>query len=346
MTPRPLPLANEVCEFVFRGEPTRLDQAIAASLADVSRGRARRLIDAGSAFVEGRRCRIASRIVRAGERVRVVVAETPGAVTLRVLYEDDDVIVVDKPSGMATAPTRQAAAGTVHEALRGDLRRRGGGEARLWVVHRLDAATSGVVAFARNAAAARALSRAFQEQLVEKRYVALVSGGPERDEGRIDSPIEVLGGRARVSERGKAASTSWRVRTRGEHDTLLELEPRTGRMHQLRVHLAALGHPVVGDRLYGGGAASRLMLHAEGMRFPHPRSGERIEVCAALPAEIRCGGSVTRDGDAFSDSARRSGGRSATRSRETPGRSANASRLRARRPPAPPTRRPPAGTCR
>jgi tRNA pseudouridine32 synthase/23S rRNA pseudouridine746 synthase len=156
----------------------------------------------------------------------------------------------------------------------------------LWVVHRLDAATSGVVVFARNGTAARALSRAFQEQLVEKRYVALVSGGPRLDEGRIDAAIEVIGGRARVSERGKPASTSWRVLSRGRHDALLELEPRTGRMHQLRVHLASIGHPIAGDRVYGGSAASRLMLHAERIRFPHPKSGEPVEIVAAPPPEL------------------------------------------------------------
>ena len=288
---KPSPAADGAREFVFRGEAMRLDQAIAASLSDVSRGQARRLIGAGSVFVEGRRCRIASRLVRGGERVRVGAAEPPHVTSLRILYEDEDVIAIDKPPGMPTAPTRQAAAGTAYEALRDELRRRGGAT-RLWVVHRLDAATSGVVAFARNAAAARALSRAFQDHLVDKRYVALVNDAPSDDEGRIDAAIEVAGGRATVSEGGKPASTSWRVRARGEHDAVLELAPRTGRMHQLRVHLAALGHPIVGDRLYGGSAAPRLMLHAERLIFPHPRRGESIEVAAAPPAEIRCGASA------------------------------------------------------
>lgn len=314
---KPAASTGDAREFVFRGDPSRLDQAIAASLADVSRGQARRLIDAGSVFLEGRRCRVASRLVRAGERVRIGASEPPPAASLRILYEDDDVIVIDKPPGMPTAPTRQAAAGTAFETLRNELRRRGV-ESRLWAVHRLDAATSGVVAFARNAAAARALSRAFQDSLVEKRYVALVNEAPSGDEGRIDAAIDVIGGRATVSERGKSASTSWRIRARGARDAVLELAPRTGRMHQLRVHLAAIGHPIVGDRLYGGSAAPRLMLHAERLIFPHPTRNEAVEVAAEPPAEIACGASPSQGDEAVSRA--RSYERSAPRSRETPDR--------------------------
>lgn len=288
-------IAGDVREFVFQGESTRLDQAIATALPNVSRGLARRLIGAGSVFLDGRRCRIASRTVRAGERVRVVVAEAGAAPELRVLHEDDDVIVVDKPAGMPTAPTRRAAAGTAHEAVRRALHGRGDRVARLWTVHRLDAATSGVVVFARSAGAARALSQAFRDQLVEKRYVALVAGRVAEEEGRIDAPIEASRGRSTVSTSGKPASTSWKVRARAEGTTLVELVPRTGRMHQLRVHMADAGHPIVGDRLFGGGTAARLMLHAESLRFPHPRSGEPVAVHAPPPAELRAG-AAQRDG--------------------------------------------------
>lgn len=312
---KPSAVAEEAREFVFRGQAARLDQAIAASLAGVSRGQARRLIGAGAVFLEGRRCRVASRLVRSGDRVRVGAAEPTTVESLPILFEDDDVIAIDKPPGVPTAPTRQAAAGTAYETLRAELRRRGG-DTRLWTVHRLDAATSGVVVFARNAAAARALSRAFQEHLVDKRYVALVSGTPRDDEGRIDTAIEVAGGRAAVSQKGKAASTSWRVQARGVHDAVLELSPRTGRMHQLRVHLAALGHPIVGDRLYGGSAAPRLMLHAERLVFPHPKRSEPIEIVAAPPAEIRCGASPRQEEEISA----RPDEWPATRSRETPDR--------------------------
>lgn len=313
---KPSAAAEDAREFVFRGQPARLDQAIAASLAGVSRGQARRLIGAGAVFLEGRRCRVASRLVRSGDRVRVGAAEPKTVESIPILYEDDDVIAIDKPPDMPTAPTRQAAAGTAYETLRAGLRRRGGA-ARLWTVHRLDAATSGVVVFARSAAAARTLSRAFQERLVDKRYVALVSGVPGDDGGRIDAAIEVAGGRATVSERGRPASTAWRVRTRGVRDAVLELAPHTGRMHQLRVHLASLGHPIVGDRLYGGSAAPRLMLHAERLTFPHPTRGEPIEIVTEPPAEIRCGASPPR-GEEISRA--RSDERPATRSRGTPDR--------------------------
>lgn len=260
---------------------------MAQLLPDLSRGEARRLIAAGSVFVDGARCRVAARIVRAGARLRVV-GEAPQASTeaLPVIFEDADCIAIDKPAGMPAAPTRSAAAGTALDVLAERLQR----GASLWLVHRLDARTSGVLLFAKNRAAAGALGKAFQARIVTKTYLARVPLGLETSplrhdtSGSIDLALCNVGGRAKVVAEGKPARTEWQVLRRDGETMLLQLRPITGRLHQLRAHLHAAGHPILGDRLYGGPPASRLMLHAATLSFPHPRSGEPIEIAAPIPA--------------------------------------------------------------
>lgn len=269
----------------------RLNRTIAAHLDDVSRGAARRLIELGAVFLNGRRCRVASRLARSGDRVRIAAAasgrggtEAATNAPLRVVYEDEALIAIDKPAGMPAAPTRTAAAGTAHDQLRAQLRA-AGAESRLWLVHRLDTGTSGVMVFARRGSAASALSRAFQNQAVSKTYVAVVAGVVAGASGHVVLPIAAAGGRAAIAAAGagKSAQTDWCVRGRASDRTLLELTPRTGRMHQLRVHLAAIGHPIAGDRLYGGPPAPRLMLHASVLCLPHPERDAVIELRAPLP---------------------------------------------------------------
>jgi 23S rRNA pseudouridine1911/1915/1917 synthase len=265
----------------------RLDRAIAAGLADLSRGEARRRIAAGSVFVNGRRCRVASKDVHKGDRIRVAEGGSGGSsCDLSILFEDDVLIVVDKPAGVPAAPTRSAAAGTASELLRERLRVRKKGASRIWTIHRLDTLTSGAMMFALTRNAAAVLSEAFREQRIRKTYMAVVDGILQDDSGRIDLPLLSNGGKARVSTGGKPATTDWRVRERRGEETLVELSPHTGRMHQLRVHLRAIGHPIVGDRAYGGKAADRLMLHASVICFPHPLSGTMQEVHAPLPPEL------------------------------------------------------------
>lgn len=275
------------------GFAERLDRALAQLVPELSRGEARRLIAAGSVFVDGARCRVASRLVRAGARLRVAgeAAET-APVPLTVVYEDADCIAIDKPADMAAAPTRSAAAGTALDVLAEQLGCREGRRVPLWLVHRLDAPTSGVLLFAKTRAAAGTLGKAFQDRVVTKTYVARVGGGAETSplrrsaSGEIALALRNVGGRAKVVADGKPARTEWQVLRRDDDTLLLQLRPITGRLHQLRAHLHASDHPIIGDRLYGGLPAPRLMLHAATLSFPHPRHGERIEITAPVPVEF------------------------------------------------------------
>lgn len=180
---------------------------------------------------------------------------------LGVLHEDERLIVVDKPTGQLVIPGRGEAAG---ETLREAVERHTGG--KVYVVHRLDRGASGLVVFAKDAATHRALCLRFEKRDVRKRYRVLALGTLERD-GRIDKPLREFGsGRIGVATDGKPASTAYRVLERLKAATLLDVEPATGRRHQIRVHLFSVGHPVLGDDRYGEkrpvGGVGRLMLHA------------------------------------------------------------------------------------
>lgn len=275
------------------GFADRLDRALAHLLPNLSRGEARRLIAAGSVFVDGARCRVASRTVRAGVRLRVAHAAPPAAaITLSIVYEDADCVAIDKPADMPAAPTRSASAGTALDLLPEQLNQGRSARIQLWLVHRLDAPTSGVLLFAKTRTAAGALGKAFEGRMVSKTYVARVGVGTGTsalsagESGMIDLPLRNVGGRAKVADDGKPARTEWRVLQRDGDTMLVQLHPITGRLHQIRAHLHASGHPILGDRLYSGPPAPRLMLHAATLTFPHPRSGARIEIAAPLPAEL------------------------------------------------------------
>lgn len=266
-----------ICPAGFRD---RLDRALSALLPGVSRGEARRRIAAGAVFVDGRCCRVASREVGAGSRLRLLPDGASSASvprpTLVVLARDPDILAIDKPAGMPSAPTRQGAAGTALDLLQAE-------EPSLRLVHRLDAGTSGVLLFARSALAATRLSRAFQEGQVRKEYLALVRGIPTDEEGRIDLPLRSGANGSHVDPNGRPAVTNWRFLGRRGEDSLLQLVPETGRMHQLRVHLAHLGWPILGDRRYGGPPARRMYLHALRLAFPHPRSSQEMILETSRP---------------------------------------------------------------
>lgn len=262
----------------------RLDRALPRLFDGLSRTQARKLIAAGAVFVDGRRCRVASRAVADGSRLRIEEAPQTEAPPLPILYEDERCIAIDKPPSMPSAPTMRAASGTALDELREQLRRRDGRNADLWLVHRLDAGTSGVLLFARTRAAVRNLDALFRERRVEKEYVAWVAGDVAEDAGSIDVSLRASGSRTVVDAGGRAALTAWEVIERRGDRTLVRLRPATGRMHQLRVHMQSIGHPVVGDRLYGGPAAPRLLLHAARLRLPSPSGVLDIE--APLPSEF------------------------------------------------------------
>jgi 23S rRNA pseudouridine1911/1915/1917 synthase len=238
--------------------------------------------------------------LKGGEKIEVQPGElpplkaTPEDIALEILYEDADVIAVNKAAGMVVHTGAGRHSGTLVNAL---LHRFGklsgvGGELRPGIVHRLDRFTSGVILIARNDAAHRNLARQFAARQVEKTYVALVHGKMKDDRGSIEAPIardpvRRIRMTARLA-RGRHASTSYRVLERFEKFTLLEVKIGTGRTHQIRVHLASIHHPVVGDTLYGAPASKlgRYFLHAREISFTSPSSGQRVTVTAPLPGEL------------------------------------------------------------
>jgi 23S rRNA pseudouridine1911/1915/1917 synthase len=230
----------------------------------------------------------------------------PEAVPLVVLYEDASLIAIDKPPGMVVHPAPGARRGTVVHALLHHVHGLGGvGPAeRPGIVHRLDKDTSGVLVVARTTEALEAMARQFRGRTIEKRYVALVHGTVRSQRGTIDRPIgRDPRERKRMSvrsARGRVAVTRWAVRERFPGATLLEVTPETGRTHQIRVHLASVGHPIVGDSTYGGrrksgsgpsaailAACPRQALHAARLAFAHPVTGAPVVLEAGLPSDLR-----------------------------------------------------------
>jgi len=283
----------------------RLDLAL-ASLAELSRSQARRWIDEGRVRVNDQTA-AASRKVRLGDLVEATPPELresplePEPIDLVVLYEDPDLVVVDKPAGMVVHPAPGHARGTLVNALLHHCRDLAGvgGTLRPGIVHRLDRGTSGVLVVAKHDEAHRVLARQFHDHSIERVYRALVRGVPGADKGRIDRAI----GRHQrdrkrmsvVTRRGREACTLWCVARRfpASGRSWLEVRPETGRTHQIRVHLASIGLPIVGDPVYGrrgrGDDDTRLdrpALHAEVLAFDHPRSGARMRFEAAVPEDL------------------------------------------------------------
>ncbi len=269
----------------------RLDRALAA-VAGVARSQARRWIDEGRVRLAGRPARAARRVAMGDELEAtppepVAMRLVPEAIPLSVLHEDADLIVIDKPPGLVVHPAPGHLEGTLVHALLhhcGDLAGIGG-VLRPGIVHRLDRGTSGVLVAAKNDAAHRHLADQFRDHTVERVYLALVRGVPGPETGRVERAIgRHRRDRKRMSvrtEAGREARTAWRVRRRfpGAGYALLEVRPETGRTHQIRVHLAAAGLPIVGDPVYGRArkaAIERPALHAAVLGFTHPRSGERL----------------------------------------------------------------------
>jgi 23S rRNA pseudouridine1911/1915/1917 synthase len=280
----------------------RLDLTL-ADAAGQPRSQVRRWIEAGHVQVNGAPARPAQK-VRAGDLLEADPPEAvrstlePEAIPLCVLYEDADLIVVDKAAGLVVHPGPGHPGGTLVNALLhhcGDLAGVGG-VLRPGIVHRLDRGTSGVLVAAKHDRAHRALAEQFRDHTIERVYRALVRGVPGADEGRIDRPV----GRHRrdrkrmsvASPAGREAVTAWRVLRRFPKSGMswLEIQPETGRTHQIRVHLASAGVPVAGDPVYGRHNRTRLLtrpgLHAAVLGFTHPARAERLRFEAALPEDL------------------------------------------------------------
>ncbi len=282
----------------------RLDRWLAESLPDLSRSRIQHLIAGQHVTVNGAATKASHRL-HGGETIEIDVPPlppddlVPEPIALTVLHEDDHVLVIDKPAGMVVHPGAGNATGTLAAAALAHAPAIAGvgGPRRPGIVHRLDKDTSGVLVMAKTRAAYEGLTAQLVERSVTRRYVAVVHGRVGLTAGVVDAPM----GRdpshrqrmaVRPAGKGKRAVTHYRVVERFPHFTYLELRLETGRTHQIRVHMASLGHPVVGDRTYGRShgkqpiASEGLALHAVTLAFLHPISQKRLEFTAAFPLRL------------------------------------------------------------
>lgn len=254
----------------------RLDHAVIDQLPQLSRSFAVQLVEEGNVLVNGQPILKAGYKLRGGDMVTILYdpAKEPPVppIKLRILYEDDDCLVIDKPVGVLTHSKGDFnPEATVATFLRSRISGMDG--SRAGIVHRLDRATSGVMIAAKKAEALAWLQKQFSQRKAKKTYLAIVQGHLKQDEAVIDMPIErnpKAPSTFRVGPNGKKALTHYKILNVGKQYSLLELKPTTGRTHQLRVHLAQLGHPIVGDSMYGGRRAERLFLHARELEITLP----------------------------------------------------------------------------
>jgi 23S rRNA pseudouridine1911/1915/1917 synthase len=289
----------------------RLDLYLANTIDGWSRARLQRLVEDEDVLVNGQPAKSAYKL-RAGDEIEADLTQAPPAsftpedIPLDIVYEDDVMVVVNKPAGLVVHPGAGVSSGTLANALAFHFEQLSqlGGNFRPGIVHRLDRGTSGLIVVAKTEAAHEQLADQFRDRTVFKSYVALVHGNLERDEGTIDQPIRRDPRnrvRMTVARGGRSALSIYRVRKRYERFTLVDVELKTGRTHQIRVHLAWLKHPVVGDETYGGGRDNtvqdaalraqirklgRQFLHAEQLRVAHPKTGSEMRFTAPLPAEL------------------------------------------------------------
>jgi 23S rRNA pseudouridine1911/1915/1917 synthase len=296
------------------GEPMRLDLFISGQLAGETRASVQRLIEAGNVLVDGHPVRSSLKL-KGGEEVTVQIPEPaaaepkPESIPLEVLYEDHDLIVINKPAGMVVHPGPGNSSGTLVNALLAHCTDLSGigGELRPGIVHRLDKGTSGVLVVAKNDRAHQGLSAQFHVHSVKRIYQALVFGNPAEDSGKIEGligrhPTERLR-QSLKAKNGKHSVTRWRAKERYGRITLMELRLETGRTHQIRVHLTETGFPLLGDPLYPDGgrvnnladprlkkmitSLGRQALHARTLGFLHPSTGEYMEFSTPLPDDLQ-----------------------------------------------------------
>jgi 23S rRNA pseudouridine1911/1915/1917 synthase len=279
-------------------EEGRLD-AVIARMTGEPRADVQRAISTGNVQVDGEP-RPKSFRLRGGERVTIEIErDEPLAAEgspVPIRYEDDHLLVVVKPAGVVTHPTAGRRSGTLVNRLlgMGVPLAPAGGSLRPGIVHRLDVGTSGLMVVAKTDAAYVALRSMFGVHAVQRGYLALVRGAVANDAFAVDAPLGRRAAKIVVdATEGRQAETGFEVRERLDGATLLEAVPRTGRTHQIRVHLAAIGHPILGDRAYGGGGddarragLERPFLHAWRLAFVHPMGGERVELQEDLPGEL------------------------------------------------------------
>lgn len=303
----------------------RIDAYLAEKIDGWSRVRLQRLIDDGDVLVNDRTVKPSYKI-RSADVIEVELTELPATkfepedIPLDIVFEDEYLAVINKPAGMVVHPGAGVQSGTLANAIAWHFGQRVGSphvskgsvqsstteisHDRVGIVHRLDKDTSGLIVVAKDEQTAEELSRQFHDREVEKSYVALVHGSPEQNSGTIDAAIARNKHnrlRMKVAPSGRSALSLWKVKQRFEKFTLLDVEIKTGRTHQIRVHMAYINHPIVGDEVYNEGrdntvndinvrnairSLGRFFLHAEHLAFTHPKSGKRLEFTQPLPTEL------------------------------------------------------------
>lgn len=287
-----------------KNTPNRLDKFLSAQIPDLSRSRLQNLIRAGHVLVDGEIVLKTGTSLERGMVVEVTIPPAqkldlvPEPIPLNIIFENDDLMVIDKPAGMVVHPSAGHADGTlVHAALAHVPELLGvGGVRRPGIVHRLDRDTSGLIVIAKNDRAHQWLQHQFKDRQVKKVYLALVDGEPPTPQGRIEAAIgRDHANRKRMMittpHKGRAATSEYKTIERFTQHTLVEVHPLTGRTHQIRVHLAFIGCPIVGDRVYGRRNVSlsmnRHFLHAHKISFILPGEATPREFIAPLPSELK-----------------------------------------------------------
>ena len=285
-------------KIVVDEDNVRLDAYIAKKCSDISRTTVQRLVNEGNVLVNGDIKKISYK-VQIGDEIEINVPEAqeidlkPENIPIEVMYEDNDIIVVNKPKGLVVHPANGNPDGTLVNAIMAlckDSLSGIGGEIRPGIVHRLDKDTSGLLIVAKNDKAHMNMSKQIKDREVKKMYIALVKGNIGEDEATINMPIgRSTKDRKKMAVRkdGKEAVTHFKVLKRYHNYTLLEVKIDTGRTHQIRVHMAEIGHPVVGDMVYSNGknefGVEGQMLHAKSLDFKHPITGKQMHLEAELP---------------------------------------------------------------
>jgi len=291
-------MMDEVYNFVADRSGARLDKYVGEKCPELSRTYAQKLIADGYITVNDRVAKPSLKL-SIGDRLRVVIPPTapsslsPEAIPLDIIYEDDDLLVVDKPAGLTVHPAPGHPSHTLINAILSHFPRLAdiGDSLRPGVVHRLDKDTSGVMLVAKNRAAQLNLAEQFKAHSVVKAYLVLVKGHLTPEQGIIEAPMgrdPRNRKRMAVVAEGREARTEYRVIKYIGNYTLLEVMPETGRTHQIRVHLSAIGYPVVGDKVYGVKSShlSRQFMHACHLGFKHPSTGEYVEFKSELPPDL------------------------------------------------------------
>ncbi|MEP6847641.1 MAG: RluA family pseudouridine synthase [Acidobacteriota bacterium] len=295
---------------------TRLDAFLAEKIDGWSRSRLKRLIDDEDVLVNEQSAKSSYKI-HEGDEIEVELTEVPAAkfepenIPLDIVYEDEYLAVINKPAGMVVHPGAGVQSGTLANAIAYHFQLEQSAindpqsEARIGIVHRLDKDTSGLIVVAKTDEIHEALSEQFRERQVFKSYIALVHGSLDQNMGKIEAPIgrnKHNRLRMKVATSGRSALSLWKVRQRYNKFTLLDVEIKTGRTHQIRVHMGYINHPIVGDEIYNEGrdntvadtnarnaisSMPRFFLHAERLSFTHPKTSERLDFVQELPLELK-----------------------------------------------------------